>query len=175
MFVKAILPLGLAACGSASIIRREAAPGFLSYPITHAKRDTLIRARDETITVYNQSSVTYLFELKIGTPPQDVKVVLDTGSFELWVDPTCSGASTKDQAASCEAAGSYDPSTSSTVIDVQETNTLPYGKGEVEIAYVHDNIQVPGTGSKSCHPHPISPPHNHHANPSTQTPKPSPK
>lgn len=153
MSVRSSLALALAACGSASIIPRvERTPGFLSYPIIHQKRDTLIRARDETITTYNESSTTYLFELKIGTPPQDLKVVLDTGSFELWVDPTCSAASTKDQAADCKSAGLYDPSSSSTVVDMQATNQLPYGKGVVDIAYVADNIQLPGTGSKSLTP-----------------------
>ncbi|KAH8904992.1 acid protease [Coniochaeta sp. PMI_546] len=148
MSVRSSLALALAACGSASIIPRvERTPGFLSYPIIHQKRDTLIRARDETITTYNESSTTYLFELKIGTPPQDLKVVLDTGSFELWVDPTCSAASTKDQAADCKSAGLYDPSSSSTVVDMQATNQLPYGKGVVDIAYVADNIQLPGTGN----------------------------
>jgi hypothetical protein len=84
-----------------------------------------------------------------------VKVVLDTGSFELWVDPTCSAASTSDQAADCKAAGLYDPTSSSTVVDMKASNELPYGKGVVDIAYVADNIQLPGSGSKSHHPPPF--------------------
>jgi hypothetical protein len=149
MTIRGTISLALAASGSASIIPHiERSPGFLSYPIIQQKRDTLIRGRDETITTYNESSTTYLFELKIGTPPQDLKVVLDTGSFELWVDPTCSAASTSDQAADCNAAGLYDPSSSSTAVNMEATNQLPYGKGVVDIAYVADNIQLPGTGSE---------------------------
>ena len=161
MGVRTILVLVIAVCSSAFIIPRveERSPGFLSYPIIHHKRDALIRGRDESITIYNESSTTYLFEIKIGTPPQDVKVVLDTGSFELWVDPTCSTASTSDQAASCRAAGLYDPSSSSTVVDMEAVNQLPYGKGVVNIAYVADNIQLPGSGSELFPPQtPFSPP-----------------
>lgn len=77
-----------------------------------------------------------------------MEVVLDSGSFELWVDPTCSGASNADQAASCKAAGLYDPYSSSTVIDMDATNQLPYGKGVVNIAYVADTIKLPGSGCK---------------------------
>lgn len=153
MAVRSTLAFALAACGAASIIPRvETGPGFLSYPIIHEKRDTVIRGRDDQITIYNESSTTYLLELKIGTPPQDVLVVLDTGSFELWVDPTCSGVSNSQQAADCQAAGMYHQASSSTVVDVGATNQLPYGKGVVDIAYVQDNIQVPGTGSE-CRNH----------------------
>jgi hypothetical protein len=146
MSLRTILPLALAACGSASVIRREPTPGFLSYPITHAKRNTILHTRDESITIYNETSVTYLFELAIGTPPQNVLVVLDSGSFELWVDPTCSAASTASQIADCNSAGLYNPADSSTAQDMEATNELPYGKGVVDIAYVADSIQVPGTG-----------------------------
>lgn len=144
-----LLPLALAACGSAAIIRRDPTPGFLSRPITHAKRNTVLHTRDESITIYNETSVTYLFEIAIGTPPQNVYVVLDSGSFELWVDPTCSTASTSSQAADCQGAGLYDPSNSSTAQDMEATNELPYGKGTVDIAYVADSIQLPGTDAKT--------------------------
>jgi hypothetical protein len=78
-----------------------------------------------------------------------VDVVLDTGSFELWVDPTCSTASDSTQQAECNKAGQYDPNSSSTLVDQKATNELPYGKGVVDVAYVSDNINVPGTGSKT--------------------------
>lgn len=158
MSVRTTLALTLAACVSAFIIpRAEHSPSFLSFPIAHQKRNARIRGRDETVTVYNEFSTTYLFELNIGTPPQDVKVVLDTGSFELWVDPTCSAASTSDQDAECEAAGLYNPNSSSTVVDMAATNQLPYGKGVVDIAYVADNIQLPGSRSESLYHLPLLP------------------
>jgi hypothetical protein len=145
MVLRTLLPLALATCGSASIIRRDPTPKFLSYPITHAKRNTVLHTRDESITIYNETSVTYLFELAIGTPPQNVLVVLDSGSFELWVDPTCSTASTASQQADCNSAGLYNPADSSTALDMEATSQLPYGKGVVDIAYVADSIQIPDT------------------------------
>lgn len=142
----------LAGVSSASTIpARHIGPEsrFVSLPVQRVTSDGPIGLgrRTNTATLFNATQVTYLFELDIGSPQQKVNVVLDTGSFELWVGPTCSTASTKDQVASCQNAGSYVPSKSNTAKDMGESTQLKYGKGAVAIDYYADNIAIQGSNS----------------------------
>lgn len=84
--------------------------------------------------------------MNIGSPAQPVYVQLDTGSFELWVNPTCSGLSTSD-ATFCESIGFYNVSESTTVKSLNTGKTLAYGIGSANITYVEDSISLPGATS----------------------------
>ncbi|KAK4224771.1 aspartic peptidase domain-containing protein [Podospora fimiseda] len=120
----------------------------LSFPVIQRKTTKHLGKRDNTVSLTNVSTLTYLIQLQIGTPPQPVEVVLDTGSFELWVDPTCSTASTADQKAECALAGTYNPELSTTYIDKNLSSKITYGKGGVDIKYASDKILLPGTNSQ---------------------------
>lgn len=87
-----------------------------------------------------------IWSVNIGTPAQQVYVQLDTGSFELWVNPTCSGLSFSD-ATFCEATGSYQVSESSTSVTTNLGKTLTYGIGSANITYVKDSISLPGAAT----------------------------
>lgn len=52
-----------------------------------------------------------------STNPQKVDVLLDTGSFELWVNPDCAKSNVADF---CKAFGQYDPTKSSTSKDLAQ-------------------------------------------------------
>ena len=84
--------------------------------------------------------------MNIGTPAQQVYVQLDTGSFELWVNPTCSSLDAADEKF-CDAVGSYNTSLSSTAVDMDSTKTLSYGIGSADITYFTDNIALPGAST----------------------------
>lgn len=71
---------------------------------------------------------------------------LDTGSFELWVNPQCQGLGFAD-AAFCESIGFYNVSASTTAQPLNTGKTLAYGIGEAQIAYVKDSISLPGATS----------------------------
>lgn len=81
--------------------------------------------------------------MNIGTPAQEVFVQLDTGSFELWVNPTCTGLGLSD-ATFCEATGSFNTSQSSTAVNMKTGKTLAYGIGTANITYFKDSIALPG-------------------------------
>jgi len=84
--------------------------------------------------------------VSIGTPPQPVYVQLDTGSFELWVNPDCTRVSGGDQLF-CQRAGQYDTARSSTVESLGTTKTLRYGIGSANISYVTDTVTLAGSST----------------------------
>lgn len=73
-------------------------------------------------------------------------VQLDTGSFELWVDPTCSDLEGSD-ASFCETVGQYDTAQSSTAVALGKGKTLSYGIGSANISYFTDDIALPGSST----------------------------
>ncbi|CAK7231093.1 hypothetical protein SCUCBS95973_007796 [Sporothrix curviconia] len=144
---------GAAVAGVAA--RAPAQAGMLSFPIVErrefkgpATRQRL-RRRDDEATLYNATNVAYMIELGLGTPPQQVRVQLDTGSNELWVDPDCSTVTDATSQAFCESVGTFVPSDSSTLVDTEESTTLAYGRGDADIEYVLDTVVVPGSSGNA--------------------------
>jgi len=118
--------------------------GYLAAPV-HAYKGTpklprRLKSRQETEPLENhQLGTTYTVDIEIGTPGQTVTVILDTGSPDLWVNPTCS---TSGQPAYCRQFPRFDPSESSSLVDDGFRGTLRYGKGNVSLAYVTDTITI---------------------------------
>lgn len=84
----------------------------------------------------------------IGSNAQAVKVALDTGSDELFVDPDCDDMDFDEaETQECESDGKYTPSTSTTSQSTGETSQIVYGSGAVDIAYYIDSIGVPGSSA----------------------------
>ncbi|KAF4119801.1 Eukaryotic aspartyl protease [Geosmithia morbida] len=128
--------------GGHTLHRQEDAddiPGTLSLPVIHMPRSGLLR-RDVEMQLENRSDIAYYTQIFLGTPPQPVYVQLDTGSFELWVNPDCSTLTSSADRAFCEGAGHYTPSDSSTSRDAGTSNTLTYGIGSANISYYVDSI-----------------------------------
>ncbi|CAK7200616.1 hypothetical protein SEUCBS139899_003314 [Sporothrix eucalyptigena] len=138
-----------AAAAPAVAARAPNSAGLLSFPIVERRTfkgpATRLRRRDDEAVLYNHTNVAYMIELGLGTPPQQVRVQLDTGSNELWVDPDCSTVTTTASQQFCESVGTFDPNDSSTLVDGEEYATLAYGRGTAYIDYVLDNIVVPGS------------------------------
>ncbi|KAI5464271.1 aspartic peptidase domain-containing protein [Mariannaea sp. PMI_226] len=75
----------------------------------------------------------YAAEIDIGSPPQSVTVLVDTGSSELWVNPDCETARSTVLSQSCKAMGKYDPSKSKT------PPIGPFGKETITYGDASDN------------------------------------
>lgn len=119
--------------------------GFISFPIHHSLTTKTIQRRDVDAPLFNVSTVSYLIELKIGTPGQPVKVAIDTGSDELWVNPVCSSVKDKDQKTECVDNGQYSVKQSTTAQKSTSSKNIPYGKGDVNIQYYRDSISIPNS------------------------------
>jgi hypothetical protein len=113
---------------------------FLTLPIIHSTKPGVFRRAVE-IQLANRSDVAYYAQLFIGNPPQPVYAQLDTGSFELWVNPDCSVLGASDMRF-CQAVGFYDTTKSTTATRLSGTRTLRYGIGAANISYVKDDISV---------------------------------
>lgn len=127
----------------------------LSFPVSHSRHDESntdarrsLRRDDDfdtDTTVFNYSSISYLVELDIGTPAQTVKVVIDTGSSELWVNPDCDNAASIPQQLECIDNGSYRPSSSDSSEVSRLESKIQYGLGDATIRYVRDDIALPNS------------------------------
>jgi len=89
--------------------------------------------------------------VNFGTPPQPIFVQLDTGSFELWVNPDCSILPDRD-VRFCEAVGYYDAEASTTASNFSGNKTLRYGIGAANVTYIRDSIGLPGSRLKANPP-----------------------
>ncbi|KAI2636278.1 acid protease [Hypomontagnella submonticulosa] len=126
---------------------------YVKLPVVHSTNKKVFsdfgdKRAITTVPLANRSDVAYYAQLDIGTPAQQVYVQLDTGSFELWVNPDCSDLQGSADVRFCRAVGHYEPSSSSTSAQIAGTKTLRYGIGSAKIQYVADDIGLAGTNSK---------------------------
>ena len=75
----------------------------------------------------------------IGTPPQNVKIFIDTGSYELWVNPRCNSSG---DATLCQNNGIYYPAKSNSSTYVGGNFAVTYGTGAVKGSYWADIINI---------------------------------
>lgn len=83
--------------------------------------------------------LTTVLAVDIGTPPQRVMVFLDTGSYELWVNPRCNTSASVEI---CENHGHYYPEKSNTSVFVANGFSVRYGTGEAVGHYFRDVIGI---------------------------------
>ncbi|KAI0551056.1 aspartic peptidase domain-containing protein [Xylaria curta] len=124
---------------------------YVKLPVVHStNRQVFSKVYEDkreiaSVPLARRADVAYYAKLNIGTPPQPVFVQLDTGSFELWVNPNCATLQGSSDVKFCRAVGHYDPTSSSTSVELTTTKTLRYGIGSANIQYVVDAVGLDGT------------------------------
>ncbi|KAF2115503.1 aspartyl proteinase [Lophiotrema nucula] len=88
------------------------------------------------VPITNFLNAQYFSEVSLGTPPQDFKVILDTGSSNLWVP------STDCNSIACYLHTKFDHSSSSTYKKNGSSFEIRYGSGELSGYVSRDTFQI---------------------------------
>ncbi|KAJ3015422.1 hypothetical protein NUW54_g1052 [Trametes sanguinea] len=88
------------------------------------------------VPLSNFMNAQYYTEISLGTPPQSFKVILDTGSSNLWVP------STKCTSIACFLHSKYDSTASSTYKANGSEFSIQYGSGSMEGFVSRDVLRI---------------------------------
>lgn len=91
---------------------------------------------EHTVPLTNYLNAQYYTEVSLGTPPQDFKVILDTGSSNLWIP------STECTSLACFLHSKYDHSSSSSYKPNGTEFAIRYGSGSLEGYISQDTLNL---------------------------------
>jgi hypothetical protein len=100
---------------------------------------SLRRRQFEAPVANHRQGTQYAIDVEIGTPPQTLTLILDTGSPDLWVNPTCA---TANLPAECRKYPQFDYRRSSSLETTGFADVLSYGKGNATIEYVTETVSI---------------------------------
>ncbi|CAO3624698.1 unnamed protein product [Cunninghamella blakesleeana] len=117
-----------------------------SVPLDQINKNKLFSKREKEDEIasspyksylYNDDGTEYLISIFIGTPPQEFKVALDTGSGEIWVPSI-----------NCDIDlcphKRFNPNDSSTFQTTNQSFSIKYGIGNADGIYGKDIIKIGG-------------------------------
>ncbi|KAL4944750.1 hypothetical protein BDV06DRAFT_220040 [Aspergillus oleicola] len=108
-------------------------------------RDHARRKRDKTVSqAIDNEETLYFCNVTVGTPGQNLRLILDTGSSDLWcnaANSTLCSSSTN----SCRLSGSFDPQMSSSYSYVSSDFNISYADGTGAAGdYISDTLRIGG-------------------------------
>ncbi|KAL4877633.1 aspartic peptidase domain-containing protein [Aspergillus karnatakaensis] len=147
-----ICALLIAQCWGGSLtLRRRDSPAVVAFDIHRSRtrdpvmRDQMRRKRDKTIlqAIDNEETL-YFCNITIGTPEQSLRLILDTGSSDLWCNAANSTfcSSSEDP---CHVSGSFNPNLSSSYAYLSSDFNISYADGSGAAGdYVRDTLRIGG-------------------------------
>lgn len=123
---------------SSLVIRGD---GFIRSPVNAIQAEApKLRLRQNEVAIENQKTgARYAVDIEVGTPPQSLTLILDTGSPDTWVNPTCKFANLPRE---CETYPRYDHTKSRSINATRAVDTLVYGTGNATIRYAFETVKI---------------------------------
>ncbi|KAJ5972671.1 uncharacterized protein N7479_002589 [Penicillium vulpinum] len=122
-------------------IQRKDVPDPVARDQARRKRSTVSQALDNEETLY-------FCNVTLGTPKQGLRLVLDTGSSDLWCN-TPNSTLCESTRIACAASGTYNSSASSSYSFVSSDFNISYADGSSAVGdYVSDTITIGGVSIK---------------------------
>ncbi|KAF8150776.1 aspartic peptidase A1 [Crassisporium funariophilum] len=137
------VPKANAASGSSLISLKKGKKGAASVPdVTPADAPS---DGDSLGLDIEAQDVGYLATVQIGTPPQDFKILMDSGSADFWVG---SEDCQSEDGGGCGNHNFLGTTSSSSFQNSSDTFQVTYGTGEVSGNIIQDDITVAGLALK---------------------------
>ncbi|GKT53881.1 aspartic-type endopeptidase [Colletotrichum tofieldiae] len=115
-----------------------------TIPYTRNKRD-MLRKRGSVVATLDNLETLYFVNGSLGTPAQPMRLHLDTGSSDLWVN-TASSSLCQGQGSPCAVSGTYSANDSSTYNYVGSWFNISYVDGSGASGdYVTDKFTIGGS------------------------------
>lgn len=122
------------------VIRQSIRRRDVPHPIRRARNEILKRADVVEADLTNEQTL-YLMDISIGTPAQDIKLHIDTGSSDLWVNTPESRLCKKNGCSD----GTYNANASSSYDYLNSEFNITYVDGTGAVGdYVTDKVQFSG-------------------------------
>lgn len=118
----------------------EANKGY-AHPLSMPSSSKPMKRGAGNVPLMSQGVELWYASIDVGTPAQTFTVSIDTGSADLFLPSVnCSD--------SCNGHNRYDPSKSSTAVDLHKPFELSFGEGEVAGEQFNDNVVIGGYEAK---------------------------
>ncbi|KAL4912280.1 aspartic peptidase domain-containing protein [Aspergillus aurantiobrunneus] len=125
---------------STTVVKLDIHRNGISDPIA---RDQARRKRGKTeLQLIDNKETLYFCNITVGTPEQSLRLILDTGSSDLWCNAVNSTlcSSSRDP---CRISGSFDPESSSSFSYVSSDFNISYADGTGAAGdYVIDTLRI---------------------------------
>ncbi|KAJ8068818.1 hypothetical protein OCU04_002511 [Sclerotinia nivalis] len=130
--------------GPARVVALDMVRKQVDNPLARDKLRKLRRSKTVTATLDNEETL-YFVNGTLGTPAQNLRLHIDTGSSDLWVN-TATSTLCSERRSSCKAAGTYSANSSSTYAYVASDFNISYVDGSGASGdYVTDTFTIGST------------------------------